>query len=114
MGKITPRPGSRQALLAALVSAAVVVVLSFAVPGPGAPLLAVLPPAALFVVRHFVVRWAVAAGLRDADRSGGARTAREILDRRHAGDEFGAEGYVRVRSRLETPWRPARITLRAL
>ena len=31
-----PRLGSRQALLAAVVFAAVVVVLSFAVPGPGA------------------------------------------------------------------------------
>ena len=101
-----PRLGSRQALLAgvvfAAVVAAVVVVLSFAVPGPGALLLAVLPPTALFVALYSVVRWAVAAGLRDEDR-GGTRTAREILDARYAAGEIGPEDYERRRSHLETP-----------
>ena len=98
-----PRLGSRQALLAAVVFAAVVAVLSFAVPGPGALLLAVLPPTALFVVLYFVVRWAVASGLRDADKGGGTRTAREILDQRYARGEIGPEDYEQRRSRLETP-----------
>lgn len=98
-----PRLGSREALLLAVVFAAVVVVLSVAVPGPGALLLTLLPPAALFIVLYFVVRWAVAAGLRDT--SGGAvpQMAREILDVRYAGGEIGQEDYERMRTRLETP-----------
>ncbi len=102
-----PRIGSREALLAAVVFAAVVVVLSTTVPGPGALLMFLLPPAALFIVLYFVVRWAVAAGLRDAGVGAGgrtvSRTAREILDARYAGGEIGQEDYERMRSHLETP-----------
>ena len=102
-----PRLGSREALLAAVIFAAVVVVLSTTVPGPGAMLMFLLPPAALFVVLYFVVRWAVAAGLRDAggDADGRTvpRTAREILDARYARGEIGQEDYEETRTRLETP-----------
>ena len=73
------------------------------VPGPGALLMFLLPPAALFIVLYFVVRWAVAAGIRDAGGGTGGRTAREILDARYAGGEIGAEDYERRRARLETP-----------
>ncbi len=97
-----PRLRSREALLAAVVFAAVVVVLSTTVPGPGALLMFLLPPAALFIVLYFVVRCAVAAGLRGAG-SGDGRTAREILDARYAGGEIGQEDYERMRSHLETP-----------
>ena len=97
------RLGSREALLAAVVFAAVVVVLSTTVPGPGARLMFLLPPAALFVVLYFVVRWAVAAGLRDAGGGAGSRKAREVLDERYARGELGQEDYERMRSRLETP-----------
>ena len=95
-----PRLGSRQALLAAVVFAAVVVVLSIATSGPGALLMVLLPLATLFIGLYFVVRWAVAAGLRDA--GDGGQTAREILDARYAGGEIGAEDYERMRARLET------------
>jgi putative membrane protein len=95
-----PELGSRKALLLAVVFAAVVVVLSTAGPGLGALLFTLLPLAALFVVLYFVVRWAVAAGFRDAGAS--SRTAREVLDERYARDEIGSEDYERMRSRLET------------
>ena len=93
--------GSKRALILASVFAVAVVVLSFAVPAPGALLLALLPPAALFVVLYFVVRWA--AGLRDAGRGAGPRAARQILDERYARGDIGPEDYGRMRSNLETP-----------
>ncbi len=98
-----PRLGSRQALLAAVVFAAVVVVLSTTVPGPGALLMALLPLATLFIGLYFVVRWAVAAGVRDAGGSGDGQTAREILDARYARGEIGPEDYEQMRAHLETP-----------
>jgi uncharacterized membrane protein len=98
-----PRPGAREVLLLAVVLAAVVVVFATTVGGPGAMLTFLLPPAALFIVLYFVVRWAVAAGLRDEGGGADGRTAREILDARYAGGEIGAEDYERVRARLETP-----------
>lgn len=97
------RPGAREVLLLAVVLAAVVFVLSTTVPGPGALLMFLLPPAALFIVLYFVVRWAVAAGLRDAGGGTGGRTARETLDARYAGGGIGPEDYERMRARLETP-----------
>lgn len=90
--------GTHKALLA-VVFAAVVVVLSTI--GPGALLFTLVPLAAMFVVLYFIVRWAVAAGFRDA--GAGPRTAREILDARYAGGEIGPEDYERMRSHLETP-----------
>ncbi len=61
-----PDLGSRWALILASIFAVAVVVISFVV--PGALLFTVLPPTVLFIVLYFVVRWAVAAGLRDAGR----------------------------------------------
>lgn len=90
--------GTHKALLA-VVFAAVVVVLSTI--GPGALLFTLVPLAAMFVVLYFIVRWAVAAGFRDA--GAGPRTARGILDARYAGGEIGPEDYERMRSHLETP-----------
>ena len=99
-----PQLGTRKALLLAVVFAAVVVVLSTVGPGLGALLIILLPAVALFVVLYLVVRWAVAAGFRDAGAGPrtGTRTAREILDARYAGGEIGPEDYERMRSRLET------------
>ena len=99
-----PQLGTRKALLLAVVLAAVVVVLSTVDPGLGSMLITLLPALTLFVVLYFVVRWAVAAGFRDAGAGPrtGTRTAREILDARYAEDEFGPEDYERMRSRLET------------
>ena len=99
------RLGSRKALLLAVVFAAVVVVVSSIGPGPGPLLFAALPLAAMVVALYFVVRWAVAAGIRDAGGGdvGGTRTAREVLDGRYAGGEIGAEDYERMRRDLETP-----------
>ncbi|HEV2741566.1 MAG TPA: hypothetical protein VGV91_00275 [Rubrobacter sp.] len=57
----------------------------------------------MFIVLYFVVRWAVALGLRDAGGGTGGRTVREILVARYVGGEIGAEDYERVRARLETP-----------
>ena len=53
-----PRSDAREVLLLA-------VVLATTVAGPGTMLLFLLPPAALFIILYFVVRWVVAAGLRD-------------------------------------------------
>ncbi len=86
-----PRPGAREVLLLAVVLAAVIVVFATTVGGSRAMLAFLLPPAALFIVLYFVVRWAVAAGVRDA--GGGGRTARDILDARYAGGEIGAEDH---------------------
>ncbi len=98
------RLGSRNALLLAVVFAAVVVVLSTIGPGFGPLLVAVLPLAAMVIALYFVVRWAVAAGIRDAGGgSVGGRTAREVLDGRYARGEIGPEDYERVRRDLETP-----------
>jgi len=60
--------GFRKVLLLAVGFAAVVVVLSTTGPGLGVLLFTLLPLAALFIVLYFIVRWAVAAGLRDARR----------------------------------------------
>ncbi|MDQ3318395.1 MAG: DUF6019 family protein [Actinomycetota bacterium] len=95
--------GFRKVLLLAVVFAAVVVVLSTTGPGLGVLLFTLLPLAALFIVLYFVVRWAVAAGLRDARADVGTRTAREVLDGRYAWGEIGKEDYERMRSNLETP-----------
>ncbi len=98
-----PRPGAREVLPLAVALAAVVVVFATTVGGPGAMLAFLLPPAALLIVLYFVVRWAVAARLRDAGGGAGERTARESLDARYVGGEIGAEDCERVRARLETP-----------
>lgn len=99
------RLGSRRALLLAVVFAAVVVVVSGIGPGLGPLLFAALPLIATAIALHFVVRWAVAAGIRDAGGGGvgGTRTAREVLDGRYARGEIGPEDYERVRRDLETP-----------
>ena len=96
-----PQLGTRKALLLGIAFAALVVVLSTVGPGLGASLITLLPAVALFVVLYFVVRWAVAAGFRDA--GAGPRTARAILDARYAEGEIGPEDYERMRSHLETP-----------
>jgi len=103
--EIMPQLGSRNALLLAVVFAAVVVVLSTVGPGLGALSITLLPMAGIFVVLYFVVRWAVRfrdAGFGATTRTG-TLTAREILDARYAGGEIGPEDYERMRSRLETP-----------
>ena len=99
------RLGSRNALLLAVVFAAVVVVGSSIGPGLGPLLVAVLPLAAMVIALYFVVRWAVAAGIRDAGVGGvdGPRTAREVLDGRYARGEIGPGDYERARRDLETP-----------
>jgi len=65
----------------------------------------VLPLAGLVIALYFVVKWAVATGIRDAGGGGvdGLRTAREVLDGRYARGEIGPEDYERVRRDLETP-----------
>ena len=99
------RLGSRRALLPAVVFAAVVVVVSSIGPGLGPLLFAALPLAAMVIALYFVVRWAVAAGIRDTRGGGvgGTRTARKVLDGRYAGGEIAAEDYERMRRGLETP-----------
>lgn len=98
------RLGSRRALLPAVVFAAVVVVVSSIGPGLGPLVLAVLPLAGMVVALYFVVRWAVAAGIRDAGEGGvGGLAAKEVLDERYARGEIGPEDYERVRRDLETP-----------
>lgn len=99
------RLGSRNALLLAVVFAAVVVVLSSIGPGLEPLVLAVLPLAAMVIALYFVIRWSVAAGIRDAGGGsfGGTQTAREVLDGRYARGEIGPEDYERVRRDLETP-----------
>jgi len=99
------RLGSRNALLLAVVFAAAVVVLSTIGPGIGALVITVLPLAGLVIALYFVVRWAVAAGIRDAGGGGvgGLLTAREVLDGRYARGEIGPEAYEWVRRDLETP-----------
>ena len=105
MREIMPKLGSHQALLLAIVFAAVIVVLSTVGPGLGVLLATLLPLAGLVAALYLVVRWAVAAGIRDAGGEGVARvrTAREILDERYARGEIGPEDYERVRRDLETP-----------
>ena len=57
------------------------------------------------IALYFIVKSAVLAGVaaNKAVATPELRTAREILDARYAGGEIGAEGYERVRTRLETP-----------
>jgi uncharacterized membrane protein len=69
------------------------------------------------VALYFVVKSAVRAGVGAASKAVATtklRTAREILNARYARGEIGPEDYEGTRTRLETPWPPARITLRAL
>ena len=100
-----PELGSRKALLLAFVFAAVVVVLSTVGPGLGALLVTLLPLVGLVAALYLVVRWTVAAGIRDAGWGSleWARTAREVLDGRYARGEIRPEDYERVRRDLETP-----------
>ncbi len=65
------RLGSRNALLLAVVFAAVIVVLSTIGPGVAALVFTVLPLAGLVIALYFVVRWAVTAGVRDAGGGSG-------------------------------------------
>ncbi|MDQ3316293.1 MAG: hypothetical protein M3522_03050 [Actinomycetota bacterium] len=65
------RLGSSNDLLLAVVFAAIVVVLSTIGPGIAALVFTVLPLAGLVIALYFVVRWAVAAGVRDAGGGSG-------------------------------------------
>ena len=65
------RLGSSNDLLLAVVFAAIVVVLSTSGPGIAALVFTVLPLAGLVIALYFVVRWAVAAGVRDAGGGSG-------------------------------------------
>ncbi|QIN84188.1 hypothetical protein GBA63_17180 [Rubrobacter tropicus] len=105
IGEIVPELGSRKALLLAAAFAVVVVILSMSGAAVGALFFYVLYVAAVLAALYLVVRWAVAAGIRDAGGRGlaGARTAREILDERYARGEIGPEDYGRARRDLETP-----------
>ncbi len=97
------RPGSRNALLLAIVFAGVFVVLPVG-PGLGALSVTVLPLAGLAIALYFITRRAVAAGIRDAGGGGmgGFRTAGEVLDGRYARGGIGPEGYGRAQRDLET------------
>jgi hypothetical protein len=103
---------------------------------PMAVVMMFLPLAGLVVASYFVVRWAVAAGIRDAgggsaagprtsaEVHGGPRPAREVLGGRgvrgrctrsvYARGEVGREDHQRVRREPETPQSPVRITVKAL
>ncbi len=99
---------------------------------PMAVVMMFLPLAGLVVASYFVVRWAVAAGIRDAGGGSaagprtsakvheGPRPAREeVLGGRctrsvYARGEVGQEDHQRVRREPETPQSPVRITVKAL
>jgi hypothetical protein len=99
---------------------------------PMAVVMMFLPLAGLVVASYFVVRWAVAAGIRDAgggsaagprtsaEVHGGPRPAREVFGRSrctrsvYARGEVGREDHQRVRREPETPQSPVRITVKAL
>jgi hypothetical protein len=98
---------------------------------PMAVVMMFLPLAGLVVASSFVVRWAVAAGIRDAgggcaagprtpaEVHGGPRPAREVLGGRrtrsvYARGEVGREDHQRVRREPETPQSPVRITVKTL
>jgi uncharacterized membrane protein len=101
-----PRFASRNVVTGAIAFAIIVVVVSVLGVGAGELLFYLLYLVPTLVVLYLVVRWAVAAGVVDAGRSGvavGRSGAREVLDARYAGGEIGAEEYERVRARLETP-----------
>jgi uncharacterized membrane protein len=109
--------GSRRALILASIFAVAVILLSISGAGPGLLLSFLLFVVGPLVALYFVVKSAVRAGVGAASKAVATtklRTAREILNARYARGEIGPEDYEGTRTRLETPWPPARITLRAL
>ena len=109
--------GSRRALILASIFAVAVILLSISGAGPGLLLSFLLFVVGPLVALYFIVKSAVRAGVGAASKAVATtklRTAREILNARYARGEIGPEDYEGTRTRLETPWPPARITLRAL
>ena len=109
--------GSRRALILASIFAVAVILLSISGAGPGLLLSFLLFVVGPLVALYFMVKSAVRAGVGAASKAVATtklRTAREILNARYARGEIGPEDYEGTRTRLETPWPPARITLRAL
>jgi uncharacterized membrane protein len=98
--------GFRRALILASIFAVAVVLLSFIGEGPGALLSFLLFVVGPLGALYFIVKSAVRAGVGAASKAVATpelRTAREILDARHARGEIGPEDYEEMRTRLETP-----------
>ena len=100
-----PKFASRNVLTAAIAFAVIVVAVSLLGVGGGELLFYLLYLVPMLLILYFIVRWAVAAGIRDTGGTGfpGVRTARDILDERYARGEIGPEEYGQVRREIETP-----------